>query len=287
MMKFNPFTDNFDEDTSNPGDITGVTAGTGLTGGGTSGALSFALDTTYTDGRYVNSTGDTMSGNLTQQSGGSYILANSSNNSSIYMYNNGTTGVSELFISDFSGNLPITLEGSITMNGSNPNKISTLSDKNFCIMPHGIGNVGIATTSPGQKLTVIGNFELKDADTATKSFRFMATGSDLDFMASGKKMFFSNWSGANYTGTQRFYFALASSSTDVDAWGNWRYQSAPFGSNRVIILDAGTTPLEVIGTLRTDALRLDITPTSETITPTHTFTINLNGTDYKVPVVAA
>jgi len=45
--------------------------------------------------------------------------------------------------------------------------------------------------------------------------------------------------------------------------------------------------LEVTGTVRADGLRLDITPTSETPTMTHTFTISLNGTDYKIPVVAA
>jgi hypothetical protein len=36
------------------GDITGVTAGTGLSGGGTSGTVTLGLDTTYADGRYVN-----------------------------------------------------------------------------------------------------------------------------------------------------------------------------------------------------------------------------------------
>lgn len=51
--KFNPFTANLDLDTSNPGDITGVTAGTGLTGGGTSGTVTLNFDTTYGDARYI------------------------------------------------------------------------------------------------------------------------------------------------------------------------------------------------------------------------------------------
>jgi hypothetical protein len=47
-------------------DSTTITAGTGLTGGGTLGVNStLSLDTTYTDTRYVNATGDTMTGALT------------------------------------------------------------------------------------------------------------------------------------------------------------------------------------------------------------------------------
>src|SRR5580658_5093210 len=41
-----------------PGTITGVTAGTGLTGGGTSGNVPLSLDTTYSDGRYAKLAGN-------------------------------------------------------------------------------------------------------------------------------------------------------------------------------------------------------------------------------------
>ncbi len=39
-------------DNDSGGDITGVTAGTGLSGGGTTGTITLTLDTSYTDGRY-------------------------------------------------------------------------------------------------------------------------------------------------------------------------------------------------------------------------------------------
>lgn len=48
-----------------------------------------------------------------------------------------------------------------------------------------------------------------------------------------------------------------------------------------------TNKLDVAGTVQADGLRLDVTPTSETVTPTHTITISLNGTNYKIPCVAA
>lgn len=51
-----------------------------------------------------------------------------------------------------------------------------------------------------------------------------------------------------------------------------------------------TTPnnlLDVAGTIQADGLRLDVTPTSEVIVPTHTITVSLNGTNYKIPCVAA
>jgi hypothetical protein len=68
-----------DTDTNSGGDITDVIAGAGLGGGGTAGAVTVsvtagtgitvgaggvALDTAFTDARYVNTSGDTMTGAL-------------------------------------------------------------------------------------------------------------------------------------------------------------------------------------------------------------------------------
>lgn len=48
-----------------------------------------------------------------------------------------------------------------------------------------------------------------------------------------------------------------------------------------------TGTLRAIGTVRADGLRLDVTPTAETPTATHTITISANGTNYKLLCVAA
>lgn len=79
-----------DNDTVSTGDITDVIAGNGLTGGAAAGAAtlnvvggtgitvaadSIALDTAFTDGRYVNQLGDTMQGSLDM---GGFLLTNRS-----------------------------------------------------------------------------------------------------------------------------------------------------------------------------------------------------------------
>lgn len=66
----------------------------------------------------------------------------------------------------------------------------------------------------------------------------------------------------------------------------------------LFVLDAGTdrigigvlapnNKLEVNGTVQADGLRLDLTPTMESLTPTHSITISVNGTNYKIPLQAA
>lgn len=131
-----------------------------------------------------------------------------------------------------------TMTGNLTFNGTNP-QIITGTDKNLSFMPNGIGNIGINTVSPTSKLTTNGDFAVRDADTPTKQYRFRVSGSDLDFDGAGKKMWFSIYNNSDFTGTQRFYLAMGNASTDVDAFGNWRFQSAPFGSNRFTILTSG------------------------------------------------
>lgn len=49
---------------------------------------------------------------------------------------------------------------------------------------------------------------------------------------------------------------------------------------------AFTTGLDVTS-VRTDDFRIDQAPVAETVVCTHTITINVDGTDYKIPIVAA
>ena len=62
--------------TSNIGQhaVTQVAVGTGLNGGGGPGSITVSLDTSYTDARYVNASGDTMTGNLTIQGTNPYLV---------------------------------------------------------------------------------------------------------------------------------------------------------------------------------------------------------------------
>ena len=94
----------------------------------------------------------------------------------------------------------------------------------------GNGNVGIDTSNPVEKLDVVGNFQIKNA-ADTKSYRFRTSGSDLDLDGSGSNLLVSMYSGAAFTGTQRFYLSFNSGSHYADAFGNWIFHTAIFGAN--------------------------------------------------------
>ena len=54
--------------------------------------------------------------------------------------------------------------------------------------------------------TLVGDLTLQDAATATKAYRMRSSGGALDFEAGGANMYYSIWSGADFTGTQHQQF---------------------------------------------------------------------------------
>lgn len=73
----------------------------------------------------------------------------------------------------------------------------------------------------------------------------------------------------------------ASDTTDDPSTGTTKY----FDGNDLFFKSVGgtVTALDVTGTAQMDGIRLDQAPTSGAVVLTHYFTINLNGTTYRVP----
>ena len=57
--------------------------------------------------------------------------------------------------------------------------------------------------------------------------------------------------------------------------------------NGAAIATFDPTGADITGLMRADTWRIDQTPTAESIVPTHTITISVDGTNYKIPIVAA
>ena len=91
------------------GDITDVIAGTGLTGGATSGAATLALDTAFTDARYLQLTGGTLTGNLTGATG--VFTASTPSNGTTFLASQTGTGYG------LTGNLTTDANGSAGVAG--------------------------------------------------------------------------------------------------------------------------------------------------------------------------
>jgi hypothetical protein len=121
-----------------PGTISGVTAGTGLTGGGTSGAVTMNLDTTYSDGRYAK-------------------LAGNNTLTGIQVINNSVgIGLTPTYPLQVAGT--IRSEGGLSLGGNAPVAVDAngIIGGRFTILAN--GKVGIDNPNPKVNLDVVGDF---------------------------------------------------------------------------------------------------------------------------------
>ena len=84
-------------------------------------------------------------------------------------------------------------------------RVESDTDANAIFVEGSNGKVGFGTATPAEKLNVIGNFQVDDAATPTKAYRFRTSGSSLDLDAAAESLVLSTYSVANFTGTQRTY----------------------------------------------------------------------------------
>jgi hypothetical protein len=119
--------------------------------------------------------------------------------------------------------------------------IKSQGNSHMLYMDASTNRIGIGAAVPGETLDVMGNFQVKDADTSTKSYRFRTSGSNLDVDFSGKDAFISVFSAASYGGTQRNYLRLEAGAAIAHAIGVWQFTDGPFSGAKAII--DGTTGL--------------------------------------------
>lgn len=107
--------------------------------------------------------------------------------------------------------------------------------------------LGVGTLSPQYTLDVLGSFNVKDANTPTKSYRFRTSGSNLDIDFSGTDAFLSTFSGADYTGTQRFKIRFEKDIEGGKFIGPWNFTDGPFGATTHYINPTGETVFNEAG----------------------------------------
>jgi hypothetical protein len=78
--------------------------------------------------------------------------------------------------------------------------------------------LGIGVDTPGEKVDIAGNFQVKDSATSvSKAYRFRTTGGALDLEAGGADLYLSTWTGAGFTGTQRNQFTFHTNGDPIEA----------------------------------------------------------------------
>lgn len=79
------------------------------------------------------------------------------------------------------------------------------TNANLFFLDGSADKIGFGTSTPAERLNVIGNFQVDDATTSTKGYRFRTSGFSLDLDAAAANLLLSTYTGAGFTGTQRQY----------------------------------------------------------------------------------
>ena len=160
--------------TTNTGDITGVTAGTGLSGGGTSGTVTLNLDFSELTDMTGDITGTTefilQNGTTESRKAASEIKLSNFNNDSGFTTNTGTvTSVSGTgTVSGLTLSGTVTTSGSLTLGGTlsiTESQISDFGTYLTSVALNDVSDVTITTPSSGQVLKYNGSAWVNSADS--------------------------------------------------------------------------------------------------------------------------
>lgn len=200
---------------------------------------------------WVEKAGDTMTGDLTLDNSNNIILGNTTTKAGqITMFAN-TTGATATInagpVYALAGENGIQIErllltagrfdfdpdgGKAEMRVDGAATIFNIFNKGSFVTMFSANSTGVllggnGSQTPDEKLSIIGNFNVKDADTATKQYRFRTNGGSLDFEGAGSGLVFSVWSNADFTGTQYNYYH-ARNNGQFEAFGNWEWKGGLF-----------------------------------------------------------
>lgn len=191
-------------------------------------------------------------------SSGLAVIGNTSSNNYYIGANAGTIGYS-----DFSGAIQIHSASSGT-----PERVMTYA-----------GSTGVpVTTVTNGGLAVTGLVSSTDYANIVQAARIQGT--NTPGTGAGLELFYN--SGGSVGGVQAYdrtggvFHALILQGSTISI--------NPEGSVRLLVSTSGAT---VTGLTTTDTLRVNVTPTAETPTATHTAVFNINGTNYKFLCLAA